>query len=254
MTSYRMSLIRHRRRTFLLYKETGTQTWAGILVETGKAFVDPSAMMTQMREDSDFRMFATFNDLVLANTFGHHKASRRWTWHSSNGQHHNQIDYILMRKRFQSEVNSARTRSFLGEGIGNDRDLLMMTFHLCLKKNQQANTHKTQVWPRKAERSQCVGNLPCYDKREVCTSQTMNNEDADMDSINTIFNTAVTETASEIWRKKKRTWVIAEILDLFDKRRELRKKRFEREGFEKYKKVNNNVKPWMKQFFLKKPG
>ena len=44
--------------------------------------------------------FATFNDLVLANTFGHHKASRRWSWHSPNGQHHNQIDYILVRKRF----------------------------------------------------------------------------------------------------------------------------------------------------------
>ena len=54
MTSYRMSLIRLRRRTFLLYKETGMQKWAGVLVETGKAFVDPSAMMTQMREDSDF--------------------------------------------------------------------------------------------------------------------------------------------------------------------------------------------------------
>ena len=27
--------------------------WAGMLVETGKAFVDPSAMTTQMREDSD---------------------------------------------------------------------------------------------------------------------------------------------------------------------------------------------------------
>ena len=27
-----------------------------------------------------FLVFATFNDLVLANTFGHHKASRRWTW------------------------------------------------------------------------------------------------------------------------------------------------------------------------------
>ena len=33
--------------------------------------------------------FATFNDLVLANTFGHHKASRRWTCHSPNEQHHN---------------------------------------------------------------------------------------------------------------------------------------------------------------------
>ena len=30
------------------------QKWAGMLVETGKAFVDPSVMMTQMREDSDF--------------------------------------------------------------------------------------------------------------------------------------------------------------------------------------------------------
>ena len=30
------------------------QKWAGMLVETAKAFVDPSAMMTHMREDSDF--------------------------------------------------------------------------------------------------------------------------------------------------------------------------------------------------------
>ena len=31
------------------------QKSAGMLVETGEAFVDPSAIMTQMREDSDFR-------------------------------------------------------------------------------------------------------------------------------------------------------------------------------------------------------
>ena len=33
MTSYRTSLIRHRRRTFLLYKETGMQKSAGMLVD-----------------------------------------------------------------------------------------------------------------------------------------------------------------------------------------------------------------------------
>ena len=53
MTSYRTSSIRHR-RTFLLYKETEMQKWAGMLAKIGMAFVDPSAMMTQMREDSDF--------------------------------------------------------------------------------------------------------------------------------------------------------------------------------------------------------
>ena len=40
MTSYRMSLIRHRRRTFVLCKETGMQKWASMLAETGNAFVD----------------------------------------------------------------------------------------------------------------------------------------------------------------------------------------------------------------------
>ena len=60
LVSYSMSLIRHRRGTFLLCKDTGMQKWAGMLVETGKAFVGPSAMLTQMREDSDsFRGIST---------------------------------------------------------------------------------------------------------------------------------------------------------------------------------------------------
>ena len=75
-------------------------------------------------------------------------------------------------------------------------------------------------------------------------------EDTDMDSMITAFNTSVTETASEILgkhRQKKQTWVTAEILDLCDKRRELRKKRFETEGSEKYKEVNNNIKSCLKR-------
>ena len=56
----------------------------------------------------------------------------------------------------------------------------------------------------------------------------------------------MTETASEILgkhrQKKTKPWVTAEILDLCDKRRELRKKRFEPEESEKYKEVNNNIK------------
>ena len=62
---------------------------------------------------------------------------------------------------------------------------------------------------------------------------TMSNEDTDIDSMITTFNTAVTETASEILgkhRQKKKPWITAEILDLCDKRRELKKKRSELEG------------------------
>ena len=65
----------------------------------------------------------------------------------------------------------------------------------------------------------------------------MSNEDTDIDSMITTFNTAVTETACEILRKhrqKKKPWITADVLDLCDKRRELRKKRFEPEGSEEY--------------------
>ena len=78
----------------------------------------------------------------------------------------------------------------------------------------------------------------------------MGTEDTDIDSVITTFNTPVTETASEILgkhRQKKKTWITAEILDLCDKRRELKEKRFEPEGSEKYKEVNNNIKRCMKK-------
>ena len=58
----------------------------------------------------------------------------------------------------------------------------------------------------------------------------------------------MTETASAILgkhRQKKKPWITVEILDLCDKRRELRKKRFEPEESEKYKEVNNNIKRCM---------
>ena len=102
----------------------------------------PLTIMSNEDTDTD-SMITTFNDLVLANTFGQHKASRRWTWHSPNGQHHNQIDYILVRKRFRSGLNIARTRRFPGADIGSDLDLLAVTFRLRLKrtKNQQVKTH-----------------------------------------------------------------------------------------------------------------
>ena len=88
----------------------------------------------------------------------------------------------------------------------------------------------------------------------------MNNEDRDIDSMTTIFNTAVSENSQrdpkqassenknkKTTTKKQTTWVTVEILELCDKRRQIRKKRFQPEGSEKYKKVTNNIKKFMKK-------
>lgn len=78
--------------------------------------------------------FASYNNLVLANTLGEHKASRCWTWHAPDGVHHNQIDYILVQNRFRSGINRAKTRTFPGADVGSDHDLVIMNFRVRLKK------------------------------------------------------------------------------------------------------------------------
>ena len=100
-------------------------------------FVDRTAMSRQMREVSDFRLeFVTFKNLVLTHTIGSQKPSRRWTRHIPDGNHHNQIDYILLRKRFRSGINIHRTRSFPGADIGSDQDLVMITFRVRSQTSQ----------------------------------------------------------------------------------------------------------------------
>ena len=49
--------------------------------------------------------FASYNNLVVANTFGPHKTSIKITWHSPDGKTHNQSDYIMVKKRFKTSVN-----------------------------------------------------------------------------------------------------------------------------------------------------
>ena len=88
--------------------------------------------------------FATLNDLVLANTSGHQKASRGCTWHSPNGQNHDQFDYILVRKRFRSGLNTARTEVLQEQTLEGSR-FADDDIPPSPEKNQQAKTHETKV-------------------------------------------------------------------------------------------------------------
>ena len=50
----------------------------------------------------------------------------------TDGQHQNQIDYILFSQRWRSSIQSAETR--LGADCGSDHELLITKFRLKLKK------------------------------------------------------------------------------------------------------------------------
>ena len=70
-------------------------------------------------------------------------------------------------------------------------------------------------------------------------------EDADLDSMVTHFNKAVTDTAAELLGKRK-PWVTPEILDLCDQRRDLKKKRGESEEAKDYREIKREIRTEVK--------
>ena len=57
---------------------------------------------------------------------------RFYTWTSPDGQHRNQIDYILCSQRWRSSIQSTKTS--LGAECGSDHELFIAKFRLKLKK------------------------------------------------------------------------------------------------------------------------
>ena len=76
-------------------------------------------------------MLSSFNHIQLFVTFQQHKR-RLYTWTSPDGQHRNQIDYILCSQRWRSSIQSTKTRA--GDDCGSDHELLIAKFRLKLKK------------------------------------------------------------------------------------------------------------------------
>ena len=76
--------------------------------------------------------FCQENALVIANTLFQQHKRRLYTWTSPDGQHRNQIDYILWSQRWRSSIQSAKTRP--GAYCGSNHEHLIAKFRLKLKK------------------------------------------------------------------------------------------------------------------------
>ena len=72
------------------------------------------------------------NALVIANTLFQQHKRKLYTWTSPDGEHQNQIDYILCSQRWRSSIQSVKTRP--GADCGSDHELLIAKFRLKLKK------------------------------------------------------------------------------------------------------------------------
>ena len=190
--------------------------------------------------------FATYNNLVLANTLGNHKPFRRWTWHSPDVTHHDQTDYILVKKRFRTGIKTARTRTFPGAYVGSDHDMVMMTFQTRLKNSRKPTQPRIRFDLEKLNDRTVMRAFQATIDGRFASLAMLVDEDTDLV---THFNKAVTDITAELLgkkRRKRKPWVTPEILDLCDQRRDMKKKRGEPEGAKDYREIKRKIRTEMK--------
>ena len=78
--------------------------------------------------------FCQENALVVANTLFQQHKRRLYPWTSPDGQHQNQIGYILCSQRWRSSIQLAKKKKRLGADCGSDHEPLIAIFRLKLKK------------------------------------------------------------------------------------------------------------------------
>ena len=160
--------------------------------------------------------FCKENALVTANTLFQQHKRRLYPWTSPDGQHQNQIDYILCSQRWRSSIQSAKTRP--GPDCGSDHELLIAKFRSKLKKvgktnrpfrydlNQIPNNYIVEVRNRfkGLDLIECLLN---YVKRFV-----------------TLYRRQRARPSPRKINAKKANWLSEETLEIAVKRREMKSK------------------------------
>ena len=125
-----------------------------------------------------------------------------------------------------------------------------MTFQVRLKKTRKPNQPRLRFDLEKLRDPDVACIFQATIGRKLAPLIGLSDEDMDMDTMITTYNTAVTDAASEILGKercRKKPWVTKDILDLCDERRDLKKKRFEAEGAKEYREANRRIQKAVKK-------
>ena len=125
----------------------------------------------------------------------------------------------------------------------------MMTFRVRLKKARKPNQPRLRFDLEKLRKPDVACTFQATIGWKFAPLIGLSDEDMGMDTMITTYNTAVTDTASELLgkeRHRKKPWVTKDVLDLCDERRDLKKKRYEA-GAKEYREANSRIQKAVKK-------
>ena len=111
----------------------------------GEQVFKPTIGKESLHQDSNDNVlrivnFAKSKNLVVTSTMFPHRNIHKYTWNSPDGKTHNQIDHVLIDRRWQSSVLDVR--SFRGADCDTDHYLVIAKVR---EKISSGQTGRTEV-------------------------------------------------------------------------------------------------------------
>ena len=163
--------------------------------------------------------FCQENHLIILNTFFKQHPRRLYTWTSPDHNTMNQIDYILVQKRWRSSFMSAKT--YPGADCGTDHQLLISTMKLKLRRI------KRQRKPARYDVSKISDSYRVEVKNRFQKLMEDDPEESTPEELWQEIKSVVIDTASTTIPKrksKKKPWLTEEVFNLADQRRKIKEK------------------------------
>jgi len=123
-----------KRDVVLVIGDFNAKIGAGHCHEEEKAAIGKFGLGERNKRGDSLVDFCIGNELVVTNTLFQQHPRRLYTWQSPDGKTRNQIDFILIKRRWKSSVRLAKTLP--GADIGSDHQLLIANVRVKLKRVQ----------------------------------------------------------------------------------------------------------------------
>ena len=183
-------------------------------------------------------VFAQEYQLAIMNTFFKLPPRRLYTWKSPmdtpNHVIRNQIDYILINRRFRNCITS--TKTYPSADIGSDHNPLVAEVRLKLKRvNKRTLNTKTEI--RKIKDANIKLQIEQKLTGQLHSSQVMGDIDKEVGALTNLLH----ETSKSLLRpdtdNKRKVWMTNEIMAMMETRRQLKTK-----NQEAYRLLNRDIK------------
>ena len=200
------------------------------------------------RGDRLLQFCQEFN-LMIANTFFEHPSRYLYTWKSPGDRCRNQIDYIMIKKRFRNNIKNVKTYPGADMGVNCDHNLLVARINIKLKTIKKTNTQNQLDYNMlKQEEVQTRYAVEVSNIYNALTIEEGVQEQSVEDKIERKFHilkesihTASKNTLEKKKRKKPKEWMTGEIMELIEKRKQL-KKPDQNEQTEEYNEMDKRIK------------